>query len=53
MLQRTSYGPVVVGFAHRLPPVVARPLPGLLGLAAAALAGAEVAGLPLEMVGGA
>ena len=42
---------VAVGFTYRLPPVVARPLLGLLGLAAAELAGAEVTGLPLEMVG--
>jgi beta-lactamase class A len=44
---------IAVGFTQRLAPVVARPLLGLLGLAAAELAGADVAGLPLEAVGGA
>jgi hypothetical protein len=44
---------IAVGFTQRLAPVVARPLLGLLGLAAAELAGAEVAGLPTEMVGSA
>ncbi|HEV8469169.1 MAG TPA: serine hydrolase [Candidatus Limnocylindria bacterium] len=44
---------VAVGFTYRLPPLVARPLLGLLGLGAAELAGADIAGLPLEMVGGA
>jgi beta-lactamase class A len=44
---------IAVGFTHRLPPVVARPLLGLLGLAAAEVAGAEVEGLPLEAVGSA
>jgi len=44
---------VVVGFTHEVPTLVARPLLGLLGLAAAELAGADVSGLPLETVGGA
>jgi beta-lactamase class A len=44
---------IAAGFTYELPPVVARPLLGLLGLAAAELAGAQVTGLPLEMVGSA
>lgn len=44
---------IAVGFTQRLPPLVARPLLGLLGLAAAELAGADVAGIPFEAVGGA
>jgi beta-lactamase class A len=44
---------VAVGFTQRLAPIAARPLLGLLGLAAAELAGAEVAGVPAEMVGSA
>ena len=44
---------VVVGFTQRLAPLVARPLLGLLGLAAAEMAGAEVAGVPAELVGSA
>ncbi len=43
---------IVAGFTHRVDALVARPLLGLLGLAAAELAGAEVA-LPEEMSGGA
>jgi beta-lactamase class A len=50
---RATSSVVAVGFTYRLPPVVARPLIGLLGLAAAELAGADVVGLPLEMVGSA
>lgn len=43
---------IVAGFTHRVETLVARPLLGLLGLAAAELAGADVA-LPIEMSGGA
>ncbi|MBI2983910.1 MAG: serine hydrolase [Chloroflexi bacterium] len=43
---------IVAGFTHRVGTLVARPLLGLLGLAAAELAGAEVS-LPEEMAGGA
>jgi len=50
---RAKSAVVAVGFTYRLPPVVARPLLGLLGSAAAELAGATVTGLPLEMVGSA
>ena len=51
ILRADSKTVVAVGFTHRLPPVVARPLLGLLGAAAAELAGAEVSGLPFEGVG--
>lgn len=44
---------VVVGLTHKVPALVARPLLGLLGLAAAELAGADVAALPIELAGGA
>jgi beta-lactamase class A len=44
---------VAVGFTHQVPVEVARPVLGLLGLAAAELAGAEVDGLPVEIAGGA
>lgn len=43
---------VAVGFAHRVPGLAARPLLGLLGAAAAELAGADVAGLSRELVAG-
>jgi beta-lactamase class A len=48
---RTSV--VVVGFTHRVHPVIARRLLGLLGLAAAELAGADLSALPLEVLRGA
>jgi hypothetical protein len=44
---------IAVGFTQRLEPVVARPILGLLGLAAAEMAGADVGELPAEMVGSA
>lgn len=44
---------IVAGFTNGVAAYMARPLLGLLGLAAAELAGAEVAALPIEMVGGA
>ncbi len=44
---------IVAGFTHRVDPLIARPLLGLLGLAAAELAGAAVARLPVELSGGA
>lgn len=42
---------VVVGFTHRVHPLRARPLLGLLGLAAAEAAGADLSGLPPEAIG--
>lgn len=47
---RAGSAVVAAGFTYRLPPVVARPLLGLLGFAAAELAGADVSGLPFEAV---
>lgn len=44
---------IVAGFTNGVPPLVARPLLGLLGLASAELAGADVDALPIEMAGGA
>jgi beta-lactamase class A len=44
---------IAVGLTHQVAPIAARPLLGLLGLAAAELAGAEVNGLPPEVGGGA
>lgn len=44
---------IAVGFTSGVPALAARPLLGLLGLAAAELAGGEVAGLPLEHSGAA
>ena len=43
---------VVVGFTHRVPTLEARPLLGLLGLAAAEVAGVAVPALPLEALAG-
>ncbi len=49
----TAQRPIVVaGFTAGLPPIVARPLLGLLGLAAAELAGAAVRAMPVELVAG-
>lgn len=50
---RAGSSVIVAGFTNGVPARVARPLLGLLGLAAAELAGAEVNALPLEMAGGA
>lgn len=44
---------VAVGFTYRLDPLEARPLLGLLGLAAAEIAGADLRGLPPEVAHGA
>ncbi len=44
---------IAVGFTQRLHPTLARPLLGLLGLAAAELAGADLSGLPPDVLGGA
>ncbi|MDE3101527.1 MAG: serine hydrolase [Chloroflexota bacterium] len=44
---------VAVGFTHGVHPVAARPLLGLLGLAAAELAGADLGGLPSGVLRGA
>jgi beta-lactamase class A len=46
-------GVIAVGFTSGVPALTARPLLGLLGLAAAKLAGSEITGLPLELAGGA
>ncbi len=48
---RTSV--IAVGFTQRVHPTRARPLLGLLGLAAAELAGADLSGLPPEVIRGA
>ncbi len=44
---------IAVGFTLRVHPVLARPLLGLLGLAAAELAGADLAALPPDVLRGA
>lgn len=49
---RAGSSVIVAGFTNGVPARVARPLLGLLGLAAAETAGAEVRALPLEMVEG-
>lgn len=50
----TATAPVVVaGFTSGVPALTARPLLGLLGLAAAKVAGGGITDLPLELVGGA
>ena len=41
---------VAVGFTFKIVPTVAQPLLGLLGLAAAEVAGAKVGGIPVELV---
>ena len=48
---RATTSVIVAGFTNGVPSPVARPLLGLLGLAAAELAGADLSGLPLEGVG--
>lgn len=45
---RAGSSAVVAGFTAGIPPLVARPLLGLLGLAAAEVAGADVAAIPIE-----
>lgn len=48
---RAKTSVIAVGFTHRVHPVIARRLHGLLGLAAAGAAGADLRGLPSEVLG--
>ncbi|MGH2378001.1 MAG: serine hydrolase [Candidatus Limnocylindria bacterium] len=48
---RAKFSVVAVGLTFRVPLLVARPLLGLLGLAAAEIAGAELGPLPFEVSG--
>lgn len=50
---RARTSAIAVGFTHRVHATVARPLLGVLGLAAAELAGADIGGLPPEVARGA